>query len=124
MSTVLFAVPARVHLLDLAGPAQAFSTAVDDGADYRLSYVGDEAVVGSHQGLPLHLSVEWPALTAADTIVVPGCRVGSGSPVGGLGEESLERIASHHAAGGRVASVCSGAFALAEANLLDGRRAT
>src|SRR5690348_1010012 len=113
MSAVLFAVPARVHLLDLAGPAQAFSTAVDEGADYQLSYVGDEVVVGSHQGLPLHLSVEWPELTAADTVVVPGCRVGSDSAIGGLGRATLERIAAHHAAGGRVASVCSGAFALA-----------
>ena len=124
MSTVLFAVPARVHLLDVAGPAQAFSTAVDEGADYALAYVGEQAVVGSHQGLALHVSVDWPALTPVDTIVVPGCRVGGEEAVAGLGAESLERIAAHHAAGGRVASVCTGAFALAEARLLDGRRAT
>ncbi len=124
MSTVVFAVPARVHLLDLAGPAQAFSTATDVGADYQLSYVGDEAVVGSHQGLPLRLSLDWPRLTAADTVVVPGRRVGEGSAVGGLGQSSLERIAAHRAGGGRVVSVCSGAFALAEAGLLEGRRAT
>src|SRR5689334_1659598 len=124
MSRVLFVVPARVHLLDLAGPAQAFSAAVDEGADYQLAYVGEQAVVASHQGLPLHVCVDWPALTAADTVVVPGCRVGSQEAVAGLGAGSLERIAAHHAAGGRVASVCSGAFALAEAHLLDGRRAT
>jgi hypothetical protein len=53
MSRVLFAVPARLHLLDVAGPAQAFSTAVDEGADYALAYVGEQAVVGSHQGLPM-----------------------------------------------------------------------
>jgi len=124
MSTVLFAVPAQVHLLDVTGPAQAFSTAVDEGADYELAYVGEQAVVGSHQGLPLHVWVDWPALTPADTIVVPGCRVGSEEAVAGLGASCLARIAAHHAAGGRVASVCSGAFALAEAGLLDGRRAT
>ena len=124
MSTVVFAVPARVHLLDLAGPAQAFCAAVDFGADYRLGYVGEDAVVESHQGLPLQCAVQWPALTAADTIVVAGRRVGDESPVAGFGSGSLERIAAHHAAGGRVASVCSGAFALAEARLLDGRRAT
>ena len=35
MSRVLFAVPAQVHLLDVAGPAQAVSTAVDEGAGSR-----------------------------------------------------------------------------------------
>ena len=40
VSTVVFLLVPRLHLLDLAGPAQAFSTAAELGHDYRLHYVG------------------------------------------------------------------------------------
>lgn len=36
----------------------------------------------------------------------------------------MERLRTHHAAGGTVASVCAGAEALGQAGLLDGRRCT
>jgi len=41
-----------------------------------------------------------------------------------LGPATLAGIVAHHAAGGTVASVCSGAEALGRAGLLDGRRCT
>ena len=122
--TVLFVVPTRVHLLDLAGPAQVFSTATDIGACHRLRYVGAEPTARSHQGVTLQVETSWPVLDVDDLVVVPGRRAGDGSPGSGLGRDLLSRIAEHHDRGGRVASVCSGAFALAEAGLLDKRRAT
>lgn len=124
MRTVLFVVPAQVHLLDLAGPAQAFSTARDAGAPYRLAYVGATDTVTSHQGLPLHVGTTWPELTDRDIMLVPGSRTGEHDPGRLLGREARSRLIAHHDASGRVASVCSGAFALAEAGLLDGRRTT
>ncbi|NUP78952.1 MAG: AraC family transcriptional regulator, partial [Nonomuraea sp.] len=39
MSRVVFLLVPRVHLLDVAGPAQVFPTADDLGHPYALSYV-------------------------------------------------------------------------------------
>lgn len=45
MTHVVFLLAPQLHLLDLAGPAQAFATAVDFGADYTLHYEGYSRVL-------------------------------------------------------------------------------
>lgn len=124
MSRVVFVLLPAVHLLDLAGPAQVFSTAEQLGRPYELTYVAERAQVVSAQGLPLLADTEWPGLGAEDLIVVPGWRGPTlrDGPV--IGDDVLRRLRAHHAAGGTVASVCAGADALGRAGLLDGRRCT
>jgi transcriptional regulator GlxA family with amidase domain len=135
VTIVVFVLLPGVHLLDLAGPAQAFFTAGDFGQPYDLRYVSgepasgrpgaDAGVVASAQGLPLVAGTDWPALTAADLVVVPGWRVGDDAAAWPrVCEPVRERLREHHAAGGTVASVCAGADALGQAGLLDGRRCT
>jgi transcriptional regulator GlxA family with amidase domain len=122
VTRVVFVLTPRLHLLDLAGPAQVFSSAADIGYPYELHYVAAAPVVPSHQGVPLQAGTTWPALTADDLVVVPGWR----SPLssGELTPDVLARIAGHHARSGTVVSICAGADALGRAGLLDGRRCT
>jgi len=100
MTHVVFWLSPGVHLLDLAGPAQVFSTAASQGLDYRQTHIADRTDVPSAQGLALRADTEWPELTSSDIVVVPGT-------AGRLSERrpaqapTLVRLRSHHEAGGR-----------------------
>ncbi|HEY4571840.1 MAG TPA: DJ-1/PfpI family protein [Kribbella sp.] len=121
---VVFVLVPKVHLLDLAGPAQVFTTANDLGYGYQVSYVAEAEEIATAQGVPLRAQLEWPELGPDDLVVVPGWRSPRLSPIPPIGPETRQRLRDHHAAGGTVASVCSGADALGATGLLDGRRYT
>jgi transcriptional regulator GlxA family with amidase domain len=108
---------------DLTAPAQAFGLAArPDGEPlYEFSTCSvDGAEVRTTSGFGVSPRRGLGALRRAETIVVPGY-------AGILGPPPPEALAALRAAGrrgARVLSVCTGAFALAHAGLLDGRRAT
>lgn len=120
MTTVVFLLVPDVHLLDVAGPAQVFST----GLGYSLRYVADSPTVLSAQQLPVQAETAVPGLAAEDLLVVPGWGGDTLAGCAPLPRRLLDALARHHAAGGTVASVCAGADALGQAGLLDGRRCT
>ncbi|AZK98029.1 MULTISPECIES: GlxA family transcriptional regulator [Streptomyces] len=124
MNHIVFFLVPGLHLLDLAGPAQVFSTAADSGYPYELSYVAERTTVPTAQGLPLTARLDPPELGPRDLIVVPGwrCRTLAASPA--VGQDTLRLLRDHHDRGGTVAGVCAGADLLGRAGLLDGRRCT
>lgn len=117
---MLFILVPQLHLLDLAGPAQVFSS-LDE--HYTLGYLAEAAEVPTTQGVVLQAG---PLVRPDpdDLVVVPGWRGSMFGRPGLVGEPVLDLLRDHHAAGGTVASVCAGADALGRAGLLDGRRCT
>lgn len=121
MTRVAFLLVPGLHLLDLAGPAQVFSSARDLGYHYELQYVAEVPDVPTAQGVMLRAEPVLPELTADDVVVVPGWRSPNLASTGRLTRPTLDWLASRT---GVVASICAGADALGRAGLLDGRRCT
>jgi transcriptional regulator GlxA family with amidase domain len=120
MNTIGFYVSPGFQMLDLAGPAGAFGAANDQlkTPAYRVHVLAtDEGAVTNSLGMATAAGSLDDAVL--DTLIVVG---GPIDPLLSVG--TLSRIVEASSRCRRVASVCTGAFTLAAAGLLDGRRAT
>jgi transcriptional regulator GlxA family with amidase domain len=119
------------QVIDVTGPLSVFATAAEylsPGPDYPAAYstlllAADTAPIRTSCGIQVVPDGRYDDcdLSGIDTLIVAG---GQGVHRC-LGDAALIRwLARAEASVRRIASVCTGAFLLAEAGVLDGRRAT
>ncbi|MDA0631962.1 helix-turn-helix domain-containing protein [Nonomuraea sp. MCN248] len=123
MHTVALALYEGAMLFEAAAACEVFGVDRSELADPPDPWY-EFRVCGPGQGrVGDWLRVDTPygldAVADADTVVVAACDVETGPP-----GDVVEAVRAAHGRGARIVALCTGAFVLAAAGLLDGRRAT
>jgi transcriptional regulator GlxA family with amidase domain len=123
---VVIAVFPGVGLIDVTGPADVFSAAsmINRGAYVIKLAAQRRQPVRVSAGLTFMPDLTWDEVPAdTDTVIVPGA-LAFNPPRAYTNADLSSWLAANQSGWRRLASVCAGAHLLAEAGLLNGRKAT
>lgn len=130
MKNIYFIIVPLTHPLDSLGPAQLFYEAKDNGADINLHFLSSTMDTELDSAIGLGFSKLTPykdfMLTKEDIIVVPGIEFSllTNSVFKRESQDFYNWLQRQYANGTTLVSICTGAFILAEAGLLKGKKAT
>ncbi len=110
-----------VRPFQLCVPCEIFGEMHCDGVDSELWVCAlDDGPVHTSAGFDIDTSHTLPDLLRADVVFVPSWQLPYQSPP----QRLVETLVAAHANGAVIVGLCLGAYVVAEAGLLDGRRAT
>jgi len=124
---IIFLILPKVHILDLAGPVQVFQEAIEYGLHISLEYCALGSQTETSANLPFGTLGHFNDVKFKrdDFLLVAGADFKYLQSRALTGNKELKRwIADAHDKGVTVGSICTGAFLLAAAGLLNGRRCT
>ncbi|MCT4615377.1 MAG: DJ-1/PfpI family protein [Marinifilaceae bacterium] len=125
LNTIYFYIPTQVTILDVTGVVQVFEEAVHLGLDYKLEFLANQTTIQTSSGM--HLSAlkdfEQSNPTSNDILFVFGS---STRKINTPTEDKsfYDWLLKANANKTTICSVCSGAFLLAEADLLNNKSCT
>ena len=123
---IVFIVPEKVHLLDISGPAHVFYEAKKAGVHLELLFVSIDNSTNNKSSAGLLFSKLIPIsdleVSSDDFIFVPGSE--NILYITKTNNNFLTYLKEWHKRGVNICSICVGAFWLAEAGILNGKKST
>lgn len=125
---IIFIVPPLVHVLDLTGPVQVFYEAGTYDIPYHLTYCSYQTTLTSSAGLSFAHVLPFQEVQpqSGDFIFLPGMEMEyiRSAQFKQEGEAFFKWLHQQYEQGVYLCSVCTGAFILAQAGLLNGKKCT
>lgn len=125
MASIYFYIPNRVILLDLGGILQVFQEAQQLGYDYQLKFVSNSETINCAAGLELSSLTHFTkyAPTEDDILVIPGLSTEQ-LDQGTIDVSFHQWLKNAHRKKATICSICTGAFILARAGILNNQACT
>jgi len=125
MKQILFLLFPGIELLDFAGPLQTFVEAESRGCDLTLSYCSWQTEICASQRIFINRLEHFSrvSLREGDIIVIPGMdhQCYTGNSLSRIPGEVFVWLKKAYENRVQLCSICTGAFVLAHAGLLDGK---
>lgn len=124
---IIFLILPHIHLLDLAGPDQVMMEAKEYGANINIQYCSNSTILRTSNNLPIGKVKHYKdvKMKAGDYLIIPGSDTNYFlSPEFMRQKDLFLWLKKSHDANVNICSVCTGAYVLAAAGLLDNRKCT